>query len=196
VLVVHPRVPAKSVKELIEFARANPGKVNFSSAGIGATSHLAGELLKSTAGINIVHVPYKGTGAALQDLLAGNVQMSIDSIPVFLPHIKSGALRALAVTSPERSPVLPDVPPIADLFSGFDASPMNYVAARAGTPRPIVERLNKEINAVLAMPEVRERLLAIGVTPTGSTSEALDAQIRREAVKWKKVIEISGAKAE
>jgi len=124
------------------------------------------------------------------------VQMAIDSIPVFLPHIKSGALRALAVTSPERSPVLPDVPPIADLFSGFDASPMNYVTARAGTPGPIVERLNKEINAVLTMPEVRERLLAIGVTPTGSTPEALDAQIRREAAKWKKVIEISGAKAE
>ena len=122
--------------------------------------------------------------------------MAIDSIPVFLPHIKSGALRALAVTSPERSPVLPDVPPIADLFAGFDASPMNYGAVRAGTPRPIVERLNKEINAVLAMPEVRERLLAMGVTPTGSTPEALDAQIKRESAKWRKVIEISGAKAE
>src|SRR5262245_65339797 len=107
--------------------------------------------------------------------------MTIDSIPVFLPHIKSGALRALAVTSPERSPVLPDVPPISDLFSGFDASPMNYVAARAATPGPIVERLNKEINAVLTMPEIRERLLAIGVTPTGSTTGELEEQIKREA---------------
>jgi tripartite-type tricarboxylate transporter receptor subunit TctC len=196
VLVVHPSVPAKSVKELIELAKAKPNTINFGSAGIGATSHLSGELFKSAAGIQIVHVPYKGTGAALQDLLAGNIQMAIDSIPVYLPHLKSGALRALAVATPMRSPVLPDLPPIADTLPGFDAAAMNYVAARAGTPRPIVERLNKEINAVLAMPEVRERLLGMGATPIGSTPEELEAVIRSESAKWKKVIEISGAKAE
>jgi tripartite-type tricarboxylate transporter receptor subunit TctC len=196
ILVVHPSVPAKSVKELIELAKAKPNTINFGSAGIGATSHLSGELFKSAAGIQIVHVPYKGTGAALQDLLAGNIQMAIDSIPVYLPHLKSGAVRALAVSTPMRSPVLPDLPPIADTLPGFDASAMNYVAARAGTPRPIVERLNREINAVLALPEVRERLLGMGATPMGSTPEELELVIRSESAKWKKVIEISGAKAE
>jgi tripartite-type tricarboxylate transporter receptor subunit TctC len=196
ILVVHPSVPAKSVKELIELAKAKPNTINFGSAGIGATSHLSGELFKSAAGIQIVHVPYKGTGAALQDLLAGNIQMAIDSIPVYLPHLKSGALRALAVSTPMRSPVLPDLPPIADTLPGFDASAMNYVTARAGTPRPIVDRLNREINAVLAMPEIRERLIGMGATPMGSTPEELELVIKSESAKWRKVIDISGAKAE
>jgi tripartite-type tricarboxylate transporter receptor subunit TctC len=195
-LVVHPSVPAKTVKELIELAKAKPNTINFGSAGIGATSHLSGELFKSAAGIQIVHVPYKGTGAALQDLLAGNIQMAIDSIPVYLPHLKSGAVRALAVSTPMRSPVLPDLPPIADTLPGFDASAMNYVSARAGTPRAIVDRLNREINAVLAMPEIRDRLLGMGATPMGSTPEELDLVIRSESAKWQKVILISGAKAE
>ena len=196
VLVVSASVPAKSVKELIALAKAQPGKLNFASAGIGASSHLAGELFKTMAGIDIVHVPYKGTGPALQDLLGGNAQMAIDSLSVYLPHIKSGALRVLGTATAERSPLLPDVPPIADTLKGFDASPMNYFAARSGTPRPIIARLNTEINTVLKMPEVRERLIGLGITPHGSTPEELEAEIRREQVKWKKVIEISGAKAE
>jgi len=195
-LVVHPSVPAKTVQELIALAKAKPNTINFGSAGIGATSHLSGELFKSAAGIQIVHVPYKGTGAALQDLLAGNIQMAIDSIPVYLPYLKSGSLRALAVSTPTRSPVLPDLPTIADTLPGFDASAMNYVAARAGTPRPIVDRLNREFNALLALPEVRDRLLGMGATPMGSTPEELELVIRTESAKWKKVIEISGAKAE
>ncbi len=195
-LVVHPGVPAKTVQELIDLAKAKPNAINFGSAGIGATSHLSGELFKAAAGIQIVHVPYKGTGAALQDLLAGNIQMAIDSIPVYLPYLKSGALRALAVSTPMRSPVLPDLPTIADTLPGFDASAMNYVAARAGTPRPIVDRLNRELNALLAMPEVRDRLLGMGATPMGSTPEELELVIRTESAKWRKVIEISGAKAE
>ena len=196
VLVVPASVPAKSVKELIALAKAQPGKFNFASAGIGASSHLAGELFKTMAGVDIVHVPYKGTGPALQDLLAGNVQMAIDSLSVYLPHIKSGALRVLAVSTAARSPLLPEVPPIGDTLRGFDASPMNYIAARAGTPLTIIARLNKEINAVLKMPDVRERLLALGINPAGSTPAELDAEIRSEQVKWKKVIEASGAKAE
>ena len=195
-LVVHPSVPAKTVQELIDLAKAKPNTINFGSAGIGATSHLSGELFKSAAGIQIVHVPYKGTGAALQDLLAGNIQMAIDSVPAYLPHLKSGALRALAVSTLMRSPVLPDLPTIADTLPGFDASAMNYVAARAGTPRPIVDRLNRELNALLALPEVRDRLLAMGATPLGSTPEELDVAIRTESAKWQKVIERSGAKAE
>ena len=196
VFVVPASVPAKSVKELIALAKAQPGKINFASAGIGASSHLAGELFKTMAGIDIVHVPYKGTGPALQDLLGGNVQMAIDSLSVYLPHIKSGALRVLAVSTAERSPLLPDVPPIGDTLRGFDAAPMNYIAARAGTPPPIIERLNKEINALLKMPNVRDRLLGLGITAVGSTPGELDAEIRREQAKWKKVIEISGARAE
>ena len=157
---------------------------------------VSGELFKSAAGIEIVHVPYKGTAAALQDLLAGNIQMAIDSIPVYLPHLKAGSVRALAVSTPQRSPVLPELPPIADTLPGFDASAMNYISARAGTPRPIVERLNREINAVLQQPEVRERLLTMGATPMGSTPEELDRVIKSESEKWKKVIAVSGAKAE
>jgi tripartite-type tricarboxylate transporter receptor subunit TctC len=196
VLVVPASMPAKSVKELIALAKAQPGRINFASAGVGASSHLGGELFKTMAGIDIVHVPYKGTGPALQDLLAGNVQMAIDSLSVYVPHIKSGALRALAMATAERSPLLPDVPPIADTLKGFEASPMNYVATRSGVPRPIVERLNREVNAVLTMPDVRERLHGLGINPAGSTPEALDAEIRREQTKWKKVIEISGASAQ
>jgi tripartite-type tricarboxylate transporter receptor subunit TctC len=196
VLVIHPSVPAKSVKELVAVAKARPGKINFASSGIGASSHLAGELFKMMAGIDIVHVPYKGSGPALQDLLAGNAQMTIDSLSVYLPHIKSGALRALAMATAERSPLLPDVPPIADTLKGFNASPMNYISARAGTPRQIVDRLNAEINAVLKSPDVRDRLVSLGITAQGSTPEELASEIKHEQAVWKKVIEISGAKAE
>jgi tripartite-type tricarboxylate transporter receptor subunit TctC len=196
ILVVHPSVPAKSVKELIAYAKANPRKVNYSSAGIGATSHLDAELFKSLAGIEIVHVPYKGTGSGIQDLLAGNVQMTIDSIGPLLPHIKSGKLRPLGVTSLERSPLLPDVPPIADQLAGFSATTENYIAVRAGTPQPIIERLNAALNEVLRSPEVRDHLMASGVTPTGGTPQELTAMIQRESTKWKRVIEVSGAVAE
>ena len=196
VLVVAGAVPAKNVKELIAIAKAQPGKINFASSGIGASSHLGGELFKTMAGIDIVHVPYKGSGPSMQDMLAGNVQMAIDSLSVYLPHIRSGALRALAMATAERSPLLPDVPPIGDTLKGFNASPMNYIATRAGTPRPIIEQLSREINHVLKMPEVRERLQGLGISPAGSTPQELDAEIRSEREKWKKVIEISGARAE
>ena len=195
-LLVPANLPAKNVKELIALAKAQPGKFNFASSGIGASSHLAGELFKTMAGVDIVHVPYKGTGPAMQDLLAGNVQMTIDSLSVYLPHIKSGALRVLAISTAERTPIMPDLPPIGDTLRGFDAAPMNYISARAGTPQPIIDRLNKEINAVLKLPDVRDRLLGLGITAAGSTPGKLDAEIKRERVKWKKVIEISGAKAE
>lgn len=196
VLAVHPGVPAKNIAELISYAKANPRKLNFASAGIGSGSHLASEYFKTVAGIEIVHVPYKGTGNALQDLIAGNVQMTIDSMAALLPAIKAGQLRALAVTTLQRSPVLPDVPTLADTLAGFDASPMNYLSVRGGTPREIVDRINREVNAVLAMPAIRERLLGIGVVVTPSTPEEIAQQVRSEQAKWKKVIEVSGAKAE
>ena len=196
VLVVHPSVPAKNVKELIDYAKANPRKLNFASAGIGTSSQLASEYLKTVAAIEIVHVPYKGTGNALQDLIAGNVQMSIDTMAALLPHIRSGSLRALAVATPERSPNLPEIPTLAETLAGFDASPMNYLSVRAGTPRDVIERINREVNAVLATPLIRERLLGMGVAVTPSTPDEIARQVRSEQVKWKKVIELSGAKAE
>ena len=196
VLVVHPSVPAKTVKELIDYAKANPGKINFASAGVGSGSQLASEYFKLMAGINIVHVPYKGTGDALKDLIAGNVQMTIDSMAALLPSIKAGSLRALAVTTLERSPNLPDVPTLADTLQGFDASPMNYLSVRGGTPRETIDRINRDVNAVLAMPAIKERLLGVGVVVSPSTPEEIAAQVRAEQVKWKRVIEMSGAKAE
>jgi len=195
VLVVHKDFPAKNIAELIAYAKANPGKVNFASSGIGASSHLAGELFKHMAGIDIIHVPYKGSGLAVADVLSGRVQMTIDTLSVYMQYIKSGAVRALGVSSPERSPLLPDVPAIAETLPGFDAQAVNYVSAPAGTPRAIVNRLNKEINAVLDMPAVRERFHAMGGSGLkGGTPEQMEALVKSESAKWKKVIELSGAK--
>jgi tripartite-type tricarboxylate transporter receptor subunit TctC len=196
VLVVHPSVPAKTVKELVAYAKANPHKLNFASPGVGSGSQLAMEYFKTVAGIDVVHVPYKGTGAAIADLLAGNVQMTMDSIAALLPHIKSGALRPLAVGYIERAPSLPDVPTLAETYPGFDASPMNYLSVRGGTPQPIVDRLNRDVNAVLAMPTVKQRLLELGVLTPPATVDEIVRQVESERVKYKKVIELSGAKAE
>ena len=196
VLAVNPEVPAKTVKELVDYAKAHPGKLFYASPGIASGSHLASEYFRSVAGIDIVHVPYKGTGAAIADLISGQVQMTIDSLAALSPHIKSGKLRAIAVAYPERAPSLPDVPTIAETYPGFDASPMNYLSVRGGTPKPIVDRLNAEVNAVLAMPAVRQKLLDMGVIATPSTPEEIARQVETERVKYKKVIEASGAKAE
>ena len=196
VLVVHKDVPAKTVKELIQYAKAHPGKLNFASAGLGATSHLAGELFKQAAGVDLVHVPYRGTGAALADLLSGQVQMAIDSIAVYKPHIDAGSLRAIGVSSLERSALLPGVPPIADDLKGFEGSPVNYIAVRGGTPQPVIDRLNRDLNAVLQSAETKEQLGANGVIPRGGTPAQMAVLIRSEAAKWKKVIEVSGARIE
>ena len=189
VLVVTPSLPVKSVSELIAYAKANPGKLNFSSSGIGASSHLSGELFKMMAGIDIVHVAYRGSGPALQDLLAGNVQMSIDTVAVLLPHIQAGTLRALGVATIERNPSLPDLPPIADTLPGFDGSSINYINGPAGMPQPVVGRLNREINAVLSDPDVRKRMEIAGFTPIVESQTALVTRIAQEQDKWKKVIE-------
>ena len=180
VLVVNKNLPVKSVKELIDYARANPGKLNFASAGIGSSSHLAGELFKHRARIDMVHVPYRGTGPALQDLLAGNVSLAIDSLAVYRPHIEAGSLRALAVSTLDRSPLLPDVPPIADELPGFEGSPVNYITVRSGTPPAIVARLNREINAVLDSREVKAYMLGSGIFPRGGTPAQMEALVRRK----------------
>ena len=188
VLVVTPSLPVKSVAELIAHAKANPGKLNYSSAGVGASSHLSGALLGQMAGIDIVHVPYRGSGPALQDLLAGNVQMAIDTVAVLLPHIQSGGVRALGVATIERNPTLPDLPPIADMLPGFDGSSINYINGPAGLPMAIVERLNREINAVLGDAGVQKRMQAAGFTPIIESQPALVKRIASEQEKWKKVI--------
>jgi tripartite-type tricarboxylate transporter receptor subunit TctC len=196
VLVVHPSVPAKSVRELIAYAKANPGKLNFSSSGMGTSSHLGGEFFKSLAGIQIQHIAYKGTGPSLQDLQSGNVQMAIDSLATLLPFIKSGKLVALGISNTQKNPLLPDAPPIADELPGYLASTVNYITARSGTPQPIVDRLNRDLSAVLQMPEVRNRMLGMAVTPVIETPAVLAQRITRESDKWRKVIQSSGAKVE
>jgi tripartite-type tricarboxylate transporter receptor subunit TctC len=196
VLVVNKNLPVHNLKEFIAYAKAHPGKINFASAGQGASSHLAGELFKQSAGVFIVHIPYRGTGPALTDLLSGQVQMAIDSIAVYKPHIESGALRALGVATSKRSPLLSDVPAIAEQLKGFEAAPVNYISVPARTPQAVIDRLNREINAVLQSTELKEQLAAAGVLPQGSTPAAMAELIRTEAAKWKKVIEVSGARLE
>ncbi len=196
VLVVTPGLPVKSVSELIAYARKNPGKVNFGSAGIGASSHLAGELFKTMAHIDIAHVPYKGSGQVLQDLIGGNVQMSIDSLSVYLPSIKAGSVRALGIAMPQRSPILPQVPAIDDELKGFDATAVNYLTVPAGTPKAVIDRLNKAVVTVLADPALQERMIAMGMVPKSSTPEEMAKEVRVEQAKWKKVIQDSGAKPE
>ena len=195
VLVVNKNLPVNSVAELIALAKAKPGTINFASSGIGSSSHLAGELFKSMAGIDIVHVPYKGSGAAITEVLGGSIQMTIDTVSVYLPQIKANNVKALAISTLERNPILPQLPPIADTLPGFAAAPVNYITAPAGTPRPIIERLNREINIVLKLPTVREQFAQNGATEKGSTPEDMDALIRSESAKWKKIIDQSRATA-
>jgi len=188
-MVVSPSVPAKSVRELIDYAKANPGKLNFASSGVGTSSHLAGELFKSMANIDITHIPYRGNALVIQDLLAGNVQISIDAISALSPQAKSGAVRALGIAAPERSSVLPEVPTIAETLPGYDASSINYISVRAGTPAAIIERLNGEINAVMAEPQVHDRIVELGLIPITETPAALENRISEEQKKWKQVID-------
>ena len=189
VLVVNNKLPVNNVAELITYIKANPGKINFASSGIGSSSHLAGELFKNMAGLDIVHIPYKGSGAAIAEVLGGGVQMSIDSLSVYQSHIKAGRIKALAVSTQERTAAAPDLPTIGDTLKDYQAFPVNYITVPAGTPRPIIDKLNKEFNAVLQDPVVRERLMANGLTVKGGTPEQMDAVIKSESAKWKRVIE-------
>ncbi len=196
VLAVPISLPVKTTKELIQYAKSNPGKVNFSSSGVGTSSHLGGELFKSMSSTEMTHIAYKGTGPALGDLMAGNVQMTIDSLVTLLPLIKSGKLLALGVSSTERSPLLPEVPSVSESLNGFESSTINYLTARTGTPRSVIDRLNKEMGLVLRSTEVQERFISMGIQPLVETPEVLGQRIKKETEKWRKVIEVSGAKIE
>ena len=197
VLVIHPSVPVNSVQELIAYGKANPGKLNFASSGAGTSIHLAAELFKTMSGVQMTHVPYKGSAPALADLLGGQVQLMFDNLPSALPHIKSGKLKALAVTSLQRSTTVPDLPTIAESgLPGFDANSWFGILAPAGTPKEIIDRLNSEVAKWLASPEAREKLASQGAIPAGRSPEDFAQHIAAETAKWQKVVKESGAKVD
>ena len=197
VLVVHPSLPARSVKALIQLARSRPGAIDYASAGNGTPPHLAAELFKTMARVDLVHVPYKGNGPAMTDLLSGRVSLSFPTIPSALPHVRSGRLNALAVTSARRSHAVPEIPTIAESgVPGYEASSWYGVLAPAGTPRAIIERLHKEIVGVLGEVTVREKLVARGLDPVGTAPRDFAATIQSEIAKWAKVVRASGARPE
>lgn len=187
VLVVHPAVAARSVKELVAMAQAKPGQLNYASAGVGSAIFLAMELFKSTAKIDVVHIPYKGAGPAMTDVIGGQVPLMFIAISPSLPHIKAGRLRALGTSSAKGLSVLPEVRPIADTFAGFDHTDWYGIMAPAATPAAAVSRVNTEINNALAAPEVRERVLSMGAEPVGGTAQEFDARIKNEIGKWARV---------
>lgn len=196
-LVLNPSVPANSVPELVQLAKKNPGKLNYASAGSGQMIHLAMELFKSSAAVDIVHVPYKGGGQALPDVIAGQVQMMFLSIPATIQHVRAGQLRAIGVTSLKRSSALPDVPTIAESgLPGYEVSLWIGLFAPAGTPADIVQTLNAAARGALASPEVRQRILADGSDPIGSSPEQVSAQMDAEAIKWAKVLKDVGIRPE
>ena len=197
VLVVNPAVPAKSVKELVEYARKNPGKLNFGSGSTGSAGHLAGELMKSMAGIDMTHVPYKGAAPAMQDLVAGRLDLMFDNLASAQGQIKAGTVRALAVTTAKRSPLAPDLPTIGESgLPGFDISTWFGVFAPAKTPAPVVQKLHDAFAAALALPDVRERMLTLGAEPVASTPKEFAAYIDAEAKKYARLVKASGAKAD
>jgi tripartite-type tricarboxylate transporter receptor subunit TctC len=197
VLVVNPSLPVNSVADLIKLAKAKPGSINFASSGNGTSIHLSGELFKAMAGVDMTHVPYKGSAPALSDLISGQVQVMFDNLPSSLPQIKAGKLRAIAVTSLKRAPALPDVPTISESgLPGFEASSWFGVLAPAGTPPAVITRLNAEVDKWLQTPEAKEQLLAQGAQAAGDTPEQFAAFIRSETEKWAKVVKASGAKVD
>jgi tripartite-type tricarboxylate transporter receptor subunit TctC len=196
VMEVNPSIPAKTVPEFIAYARANPGKINFASGGIGTSIHLSGELFKMMTGIDMQHVPYRGNGPALTDLLGGQVQIMFDTMPAAIGYVRAGQLRALAVTTAARSEALPDLPTIGDTIPGYEASGWSGIGVPKGTPPDIIGRLYREISAGLANPAIRARLADLGSTPMPLGPAQFGAFIATETEKWAKVVKFSGAKAE
>ncbi len=197
ILVVNNELPVKNVRELIAYAKANPGKLNFASSGNAAAPHLAGESFKIAAGVQMQHVPYKGSAPALTDLIGGQVQLMFDSMPSAMPHVKAGKLRPLAVSTARRSAAVPDLPTVAEAgVPGYDISTWYGLWAPRGTPREIVERIALETAKLLKLPDVRERYAALGAEPVGSTPDEFAAYCRSELGKWAKIVRESGAKAD
>ncbi len=195
VLVVPQGLRANSVQELVALAKASPGKLTFASSGTGALIHLAGEMFKQAAGIDMTHVPYKGTTQIIPDILDGRIDMALDSLPAYLPHIKSGKVRALAVASTARSPLMPELPTMAEAGAPGVVAVTDYAMyAPAGTPREVIALLNREMQAILSMPDLRAKLGAAGIELAGGTPEALQAELLEEIAKWARVIRAANLK--
>ena len=196
VLVVHPSVPAKSLKELIQYAKANPGKLNYASTGSGSSPHLSMELLKTMADINLVNIPYKGGGPAMADLMGGQISSQFIGLSVAIPHIKSGKLRALAVTSAKRSSVAPDIPAVAETLPGYELDTWFGVLGPGGMPVPLAQRLQEEIARILHSTDFKEHLVSLGAEPVGSTPRQFAAHIKAEIAKYAQIVKTAGIKVE
>lgn len=194
ILVIHPSLPARNFKEFLAYAKANPKKVTFATAGVASVGHLTGELLNDMAGIDMLHVPYKGSGQAISDLVGGHVKVMISGMASTLPQVRSGKLVGIVTTGLKRTPATPDIPTIAETFPGFESSSWFGVLAPAGTPKPIVARLNADLHKSLKDPTVAKRLAAVGFEITYGTPEEFTAYIKSEIKKWAKVVKASGAK--
>ncbi len=194
IFVTHPSLPAKNFKEFIAYTKANPKKVSFATAGVASVGHLTGELLNDMAGIDMLHVPYKGSGQAISDLVGGHIKVMISGMASTLPQVRSGKLNGIVTTGLKRTPATPDIPTIAETFPGFESSSWFGVLAPAGTPKPIVTRLNADIHKSLQDPAVAKRLAAVGFEITYGTPEEFSAYIKSEIKKWAKVVKASGAK--
>ena len=196
IMVLNPSVPAKTIPEFIAYAKANPGKINFGSAGIGSSQHMSGELFKMMAGIDMTHIPFRGTAPALQNLLGGQIQLMYASMPATLEHVRAGRLAALGVTTPKRSDVLPDLPSVSEFLPGFDAEVYYGIAAPKGTPPDVVDKLNKEINAGLADPEFKAKLTELGSAVLPGSPADFGKFLANESDKWAKVVKFANIKAE
>jgi tripartite-type tricarboxylate transporter receptor subunit TctC len=196
VMEVNPAVPAKTVPEFIAHAKANPGKINYASSGNGSTIHMSAELFKMMVGVDLVHVPYRGSAPALTDMLGGQVQVMFDNLPTSLEHIRAGKLRPLAITSATRSELIPDVPTLADFVPGYESSAWYGVGAPKGTPAEIIDKLNKEINATLADPKAKARIAEMGATLITGSPADFGKLVADETEKWGKVVKFSGARAD
>jgi tripartite-type tricarboxylate transporter receptor subunit TctC len=196
VLVVHPSLPTNSVPELIAYAKANPGKINMASGGVGSSQHVYGELFKMMAGVEMLHVPYRGGGPALTDLLAGQVQVMFDTVVTSIEHIRAGTLRALAVTAARRLEVLPDVPTVGDFLPGYEASGWQGIGAPRNTPAEVINKLNNGINAELADPKIKARLADLGYTEFASSPSDFAKFIAEDTEKWARVVKFAGIRAD
>ena len=191
---VHPALPVKSVKELIALAKARPGQLNYGSAGSGSGGHLATEILCMMAGVKMTHVPYKGSAAAMFDVVAGNTQLMVVTLITSLPQVRAGKLRAIGITSAKRSPIVPEVPAVAEVIPGYNVEVSYFLLAPAGTPRDIITKLHAEATHALKQPDVVERLARDGAAPVGNTPEQTARYVDQEIVKWGKAVKASGAK--
>jgi tripartite-type tricarboxylate transporter receptor subunit TctC len=196
ILVVHPTLPVKTVKDLIALARSKPAQLNFASASTGGMPHLAGELFNSMTGVKMIHIPYKGAAPATTDLLAGQVQLMFNNMLSAMPQVKNGRLRAIAVTSTKRSAAVPELPAIAETVPGYEASGWYAALGPAAMPRELIAKINNDMNRIMKMPDVMQRLAGDGVEAVGTTPEQFGAYLRAEIAKWGKVVQTSGAKAD